>query len=311
MTQQPPRSDKKASHEDVASIVGIAFSRCRADTRSVLAALADVRSFDAGRTVVAHGDHTRTALVLCGHVAFLRTTLEGREVMPKIVSTGELAPLLPIALRPSVLEVVAVSRCSVALLPAKRLWALAEGDTGLTLDLLEHVLLTLKAVVERLDGLMYQNATRRVARVLDQHASIMFGDEAVLTRAYLPALVGTSREMTRRVLRTLQSEGVVARIAGGRLDCLDAARLAQTAASPPAARDTDSAGPRPTPESGPTDYSTWLFTGCRLSPASRCPRLSTGQVLLGPCRGQLCGLPARAVDGRPVTVSCHIDLPVC
>ena len=33
------------------------------------------------------------ALVLDGHVAFRRTTLDGREVMPRIVSTGELAPL--------------------------------------------------------------------------------------------------------------------------------------------------------------------------------------------------------------------------
>jgi CRP-like cAMP-binding protein len=247
VTQQRPRSDKGSSDE-VASIVERAFPRCRADTRSLLAALADIRSFDAGRTVVAHGDHTRTALVLGGHIAFRRTTLDGREVMPRIVSTGELAPLMPIGLRPSVVEVVAVSRCRVALLPAKGLWGLAERDTGLALDLLEHVLLTFKAVVERLDGLMYQKATRRVARVLDEHASIMFGEEAVLTRAHLPALVGTSPEMTRRVLRILESDGVVARIGGGRLELLDAARLAQTAATSPTARDTDSAGPRPTLE---------------------------------------------------------------
>jgi CRP-like cAMP-binding protein len=252
VTYQRPRSDDHSPREDVAAIVEMAFPRCRADTRSVLVAHADIRDFDAGRTVVGHGDHTRTALVLGGHVAFRRATLDGREVIPRIVSTGELAPLMPIALRPSVVEVVALSRCRVALLPSKELWALAERDAGLALDLLEHVLLTFKAVIERLDGLMYQNATRRVARVLDEHASIIFGDDAVLTRAHLPALVGTSREMTRRVLRILEADGVVARIGGSRLALLDAARLAQAAVTSPTARETDSAGPRPTLE-GKTD----------------------------------------------------------
>ena len=80
----------------------------------------------------------------------------------------------------------------------------------------------------------------------------MFGDEAVLTRAYLPALVGTSREMTRRVLRILESDGVVARIGGGRLELLDAARLAQAAATPPTASNTDS-GELPLELEGKTD----------------------------------------------------------
>jgi CRP-like cAMP-binding protein len=140
---------------------------------------------------------------------------------------------MPIALRPAVVEVVAVSPCRVALLAGSGLWALAEADTGFALDLLEHVLLTFEGIVERLDGLMYQAATRRVARVLEQHASILFGQAAVLTRAYLPALVGTTPEMTRRVLRILETDGIVARIGGDRLDLLDPARLGAVADPPP------------------------------------------------------------------------------
>jgi CRP-like cAMP-binding protein len=103
-------------------------------------------------------------------------------------------------------------------------------DAGFALDLLGHVLLFVEELVERMDGLLYQNAQRRVARVLDQHAEIVFGEQAVVTRSYLPAVVGTSREMTGRVLRQLEAEGVVERIGRGRLRLLDAARLAQTAA---------------------------------------------------------------------------------
>lgn len=226
----------------LASIVRKAFPRCRQGTVGALEALADVRTFDAGDTLVAQGDEGRTVLVLDGHVAFRRTTIDGREVMPRVVSSGQLAALMPIALRPAVVEVVAVSPCRVALVPGSGLWALAEADNGFALDLLEHVLFTFEGIVERLDGLMYQAATRRVARVLEQHASILFGEAAVLTRAYLPALVGTTPEMTRRVLRILETDGIVARIGGDRLDLLDPARLSEAAAPPP-----------PEPEAGPSN----------------------------------------------------------
>ena len=55
----------------------------------------------------------------------------------------------------------------------------------------------------------------------------------MVTRSYLPALVGTSREMTGRVLRQLEAEGVVERIGRGRLRLLDAAELTRTAAPSP------------------------------------------------------------------------------
>jgi hypothetical protein len=68
--------------------------------------------------------------------------------------------------------------------------------------------------------------------VLEQHADILFGEEAVLSRAYLPALVGTSHEMTARVLRKLESDGVVARSSRDRLELLDPDRLARAAVAP-------------------------------------------------------------------------------
>jgi len=40
---------------------------------------------------------------------------------------------------------------------------------------------------------------------------LFFGDPPILTRAHLSGLVGTSQEMTRRVLRQLEREGTIAR----------------------------------------------------------------------------------------------------
>jgi CRP-like cAMP-binding protein len=143
---------------------------------------------------------------------------------------------MPIAGRPSTADAVALSPSRVALWSAKDVSALAAGDAGFAIDLLQHVLFAFEEVVERMDGLLYQNALRRVARVLDQHADILFSDEAGVTRAYLPALVGTSREMTGRVLRQLESDGLVERIGRDRLRLLDASGLALTAGAPPSPR---------------------------------------------------------------------------
>ena len=58
---------------------------------------------------------------------------------------------------------------------------------------------------------MHQDARRRVLRILARHRSLFFGDPPILTRAHLSGLVGTSQEMTRRVLRQLEREGTIAR----------------------------------------------------------------------------------------------------
>jgi CRP-like cAMP-binding protein len=219
----------------VAEVVGRAFGRTRAETRRTLAASAEVRSFRPRETVIPQGDESWVGLVLDGHAGLRRTTVDGREVITMIVSGGQLGPVMPIAGRPFTADLLALSAGRIALWPGSVVRELAAGDAGLGLDLLELVLLSIEAVVERMDGLLYQNAQRRVARVLDQHAEIIFGEEAVVTRAYLPALVGTSREMTGRVLRQLEADGVVKRIGRHRLRLLDPARLARTAA-PHAAR---------------------------------------------------------------------------
>jgi CRP-like cAMP-binding protein len=234
-----PRAPRRLSSielESLTRVVNQAFPRSQAETRASLVAMADIQTFRAGETVIPQGDETWTVFVLDGHVGFRRTTLDGRELIPRIVTRGELSSLMPIAGRPSAVESVALSASRVVLWPSSELQALAAGDAGFGLDLLEHVLVTFDAVVDRLEGFLHQNALRRVARVLDQHGDVLFGDEAVLTRSYLPALVGTSREMTRRVLRALESDGVVKRIGRDGLRLLDPARLAQAAATRPLAR---------------------------------------------------------------------------
>jgi CRP-like cAMP-binding protein len=64
-----------------------------------------------------------------------------------------------------------------------------------------------------------------VLRVLARDRELFFCDPAVLNRTHLPGLVGTSREMTRRVLRQLEREGTLARVGSTGLQLLQPTRL--------------------------------------------------------------------------------------
>jgi CRP-like cAMP-binding protein len=68
-------------------------------------------------------------------------------------------------------------------------------------------------------------------RILAEHEAVFFGDSPVLTRAHLPSLVGTSREMTARVLRELEREGVVLRVGRSGLRLLSREGLYEAAAT--------------------------------------------------------------------------------
>jgi CRP-like cAMP-binding protein len=90
---------------------------------------------------------------------------------------------------------------------------------------------------ERVDGFFYQDTRRRVLRVLINYGELFFGRPAVLSRSHLPSLVGTTREMTGRVIRALESEGLVARVGPRGLALLSAEGLQRALARPEADRD--------------------------------------------------------------------------
>lgn len=94
---------------------------------------------------------------------------------------------------------------------------LVENDRALAADVIDRLAMFLNILTEELDGFLHQDARRRVIRVLARHRDLFFSDSPVLSRRHLPGLVGTSREMTGRVLRELEREGAVARVGRTRL----------------------------------------------------------------------------------------------
>ena len=83
----------------------------------------------------------------------------------------------------------------------------ARDDGELALDVIDKLTLFLSMLTEKLDGFLHQDARRRVIRILARHRDLFFGEPPILSRAHLPGLVGTSREMTGRVLREFEARG--------------------------------------------------------------------------------------------------------
>jgi CRP/FNR family transcriptional regulator len=205
------------------------FPRSRSATRNALQMSATVRRFQTTDTILWQGDETPIALVLHGHAAGRRTTPDGRQLIVWLVGRGQLAAFLPLGARPAAADAVALTPTSVAFWRGPDVRMLAATDPGLAIDLLEHVLASLEGLVGRIDSLAYQDALRRVARVLHTNADLFFATAPVLTRSHLPTLVGTSREMTGRVLRLLESRSLVARVGRRGLRLLDPAGLEEAA----------------------------------------------------------------------------------
>jgi CRP-like cAMP-binding protein len=217
----PQHASHDAHVPALARSIAVAFPHSRPETREALLAAAEIRTARAREIILAQGEPNEFVLVVQGLAALRRNTPEGRQVIPRIISAGELGGLLGISGRPTSVDVLALSGCVVAIVPGHALRSLMSSDSGLALDALDHALVALHHIAEKMDDLLHQGAQRRVARVLHQHRELFFSEPEILTRAHLPALVGTSREMTGRVIRRLESHGIVRRSGRSRLELLD------------------------------------------------------------------------------------------
>lgn len=162
-------------------------------------------------------------------MALRRTTIDGRQLTPRIAQRGDLLGILALVGRGAPSDAVVLTTARTLNWSGPTIRSVAETDAGLALGLLAHVLASFEVVVERLDGLLYQDAVRRVARVLYEYRQMFFGDRPVLTRSELPTLVGTSREMTGRVVRALEQRGIVQRMGRHGLRLADLAGLEELA----------------------------------------------------------------------------------
>jgi len=183
------------------------------------------RTVPTGQQIYRQGDPVPLTIILRGYGAARRTTVNGKELFSGVAPAGVLFGWSGLTSVPSSVELVALTDCEVGQWPGPEVRALADADSGLALAAIDSMAWSLHQTVERIEGFLHQDARLRVVNILARYRDLFFSEPPVLTRAHLPALVGTSREMTGHVLRQLEREGTVARFGRSGLKLLRPDRL--------------------------------------------------------------------------------------
>jgi CRP-like cAMP-binding protein len=230
--ENPAASSSTAEQREAQGLIEQALPGSRRETSQFLAETAHVRTVRKDERIFRQGEPIPLTLLLRGYGAFRRTTVEGQQVTVGIANPGELFGFSSIASAHSSVDLVALTDCEVALWRGPEVRQLVTADSGFALAIIETMAVFLNIITEKVDGFLHQNARRRVVRVLARHRDLFFANPAILSRSHLPSLVGTSREMTGRVLRELEREGTLARDGRRGLKLLRPDRLDADAARP-------------------------------------------------------------------------------
>jgi CRP-like cAMP-binding protein len=203
---------RTTEQHEVLGLIERALPGSRPETAQTLARTANFRKVRSEETTFRQGEPIPLTLVVRGYGAFRRTTVDGQQLTIGIASPGDMFGFASIASTRSTVDLVALTDSRVAVWRGPDIRRLATSDPGFALDVIDRMATFLTVITEKVDGFLHQDARRRVVRVLARHRDLFFADPAVLSRSLLPSLVGTSREMTGRVLRELEREGTVSRV---------------------------------------------------------------------------------------------------
>lgn len=208
---------RRASHTtahraELHDVLARSLPGCRPETIATLAETARIWTAQAGDRIYRQGEVVPLTLILRGYGVAERTTNDGQQILSGVAPAGDLFGYSGIASMLSSVELIALTECDVAQWPGPPIRTLVAGDPGFALAAIDSMAAYSHQLMQRIEGYVHQDARRRVIRILARYRGLFFGDPAVLTRTHLPGLVGTSREMTGRVLRQLEREGVVARV---------------------------------------------------------------------------------------------------
>jgi CRP-like cAMP-binding protein len=164
-------------------------------------------------------------MVLDGYLAVRVIGTDGHQLILTLARRGQtLVP--PIAPPPliSEVEIVAVTAAAAAIVPARLVWDLAQQDRGLALRLLDLSRGVVERLLSRLEALTFSSARERLAVVLLAYGPLFASSTPIVRRPVLAGLVGVSREMTGRLLRGFERDGLIRR-AASEIAILDPDRL--------------------------------------------------------------------------------------
>jgi CRP-like cAMP-binding protein len=234
--QMPVLSEPRAGDAEVVDLVGRALPSATAATRALLVQSGRMKRIAPDGLIFRQGEPPPLTLMIRGFGSFRRTTIDGGQHIIGLCAPGAMFGYSAIGSVHSTVDAVALTRAHAVQWPGREMRALVAADPGLALDVIDRLAQFVNLATERLDGFVYQDTRSRVLRVLIDYGELFFRDPPVLSRGHLPSLVGTTREMTGRVLRGLESEGLIARVGRRGLVLRSAEGLERALAQPAAGR---------------------------------------------------------------------------
>jgi CRP-like cAMP-binding protein len=207
----PPYSSRGASPRHIPEQLRDALPGASAASLELLARTGHPRPYAVGETILRQDEPLPLTLVVDGYAAFRRITATGQQLIVGIADPGYLFGFSGVIAMPSEVDIDALTACEVATWPGSTLRQLALTDPGFALDVITRLAQFAAILTKKVEGFLHQDARVRVIRILARHRSLFFVEPAILTRSHLPGLVGTTREMTARVLRELERDGTIER----------------------------------------------------------------------------------------------------
>jgi CRP/FNR family transcriptional regulator, dissimilatory nitrate respiration regulator len=221
----------------------VALKTCRgfrelpADGMRELAALCEMREYEAGETLFLHGAKAAGFFVLVsGGILVYRTASDGkRQILHLFEESGEMCGEVPVfegSLYPASAECQGTTRALY--LRRSDFLAVTRRRPEILLAMLANLSRRLRHFVDLIDDLALKDVAARLARHLTELAT-QAGDvnvcELATGKALLADRIGTVAETLSRTLRKFQEQGLIA-VSGRTITLLDRNALARLAGEP-------------------------------------------------------------------------------
>lgn len=175
------------------------------------------RRYPRGSTIIYAGEESDSIFYITkGSVTVLIEDDSGREIIVAYLNTGDFfGEMAMFGEGTRTAWVKAKTECEVAELSYTKFVELSKRDTGMLYALTSQLVDRLNKTTQKVGDLAFLDVTGRVARTLlelcNQPDAMTHPDgmQIKITRQEIGRIVGCSREMVGRVLKTLEDQGLV------------------------------------------------------------------------------------------------------
>ncbi|HLA83402.1 MAG TPA: Crp/Fnr family transcriptional regulator [Thermoguttaceae bacterium] len=192
-----------------------------------LAAIAQIRRFNKGRSIFRQGDECPGVFVVGSGLVRVFKKGGGKEHVLHMVGPGQtFAEVAAIGGFECPANAEAVSSTVCALLPLDRLQKALAEDHDLCLGMLKSLTLWVRHLVGLMEDIVLRDASGRLARYLLDATADEAGQIALPTlRRYVASHLNLTSETFSRTLRRLTDAGLIAQSAANRIRLVDRKKL--------------------------------------------------------------------------------------